>query len=61
MNDTKKPVMTVAQLIEKLNALTDEQKQLEVWADGCDCIGPAKSIEVVEATAFEPAYVGVMR
>lgn len=38
--------MTVRELIEALQALTEEQKDLEVQTEGCDCYGDCASIKV---------------
>lgn len=40
--------LTVRQLIEKLTALPEEQKDFQVEAEGCDCDGAAVDIVVSE-------------
>jgi hypothetical protein len=38
--------MTAAELIEKLQALSEEEKQFEVSTEGCDCDGDCAKVEV---------------
>lgn len=40
--------ITVRQLIAKLQALPAEAMDLPVFAEGCDCTGPASGIEMYE-------------
>ncbi len=38
--------MNAQELIEKLTALTEEEKQLPVHLQGCDCVNDAVDVEV---------------
>lgn len=40
--------LSVNALIEKLTALTPEQRDLPVWSEGCDCSGEAFGIHVAD-------------
>lgn len=53
--------MTVAELIEKLQALTDEQKKYIMYSEGCDCVAEAVDIKVELASAHLPATVTICR
>lgn len=57
MADEHEGAVTVGELIEMLKALPQD---LPVYADGCDCIGPAKGAEVEGETRGDP-YVLVHR
>lgn len=52
--------MTVDELIERLQALTPEQRRLEVkrvGSRGCQCCGPAITDVVPKEDLYEPAVV----
>lgn len=54
--------MTVHQLIAALQALPDDQKDLLVLAEGCDCYGEAQSVVVSpNGIGWGEAYVLVSR
>jgi len=43
------PHLTGQQLIDKLLALTEEEKQLLVATEGCDCLGAADDVTIEKA------------
>lgn len=44
--------MDVRELIAKLEALPEEQKDLPVYTEGCDCSGPANGVEVHDTPGY---------
>lgn len=51
-------MITVRQLIEKLQALPDEQKDLPAVLEGCDCYGKASGeVDLLIEHRENPAYV----
>lgn len=41
-------VMTARELLRALETLTEEQKDLPVYTQGCDCDGDLKGVEVIQ-------------
>ena len=53
--------MKVKELIEKLNELTEEEKELSVLTEGCDCVGGCIGIKVFTHEEDNETSVVILR
>lgn len=53
--------MKVKELIEELNKLPEEQKELSVLTEGCDCLGGASGIRIIEDKEEKESFLVVIR
>jgi hypothetical protein len=49
--------MTVDELIQKLSALSPEDRRRTVWVEGCDCSNPASGGISLETPPYGPTVL----